>query len=287
MKHKTILVVPPRGIPLKAFKIRFSVAIVFIVVVIVGFTGLVLPLEILTNDVAEQNQRKNLTEQNRALLQKVISTLRMLKDLKAQIATLEMKQMHVAGVTGNDVLEPGEVKHDVDYRKLKSDEMLSYVGLLESRFAPFNRQLSDSLNLFDNIPILRPVPAPAMISRRFGISLDPFSGKRLHHNGTDFVAEAGAPIVATAAGVVKRVEKHAIWGIRIVIDHDNEYSTCYAHLGSYRTAKGRRVKRGEVIGELGSSGLSSGPHVHYEVWRNGEAVNPEHYFFPSELVSSE
>ncbi|MBN1308594.1 MAG: peptidoglycan DD-metalloendopeptidase family protein [Chitinispirillaceae bacterium] len=287
MKKRTVLIVPPRGVPLKAFRIRLFVAFFLAAVVVAGFTGLVLPFDFLTRDAAEQNYRKNLIEQNRALLQKIITTLRMLKDLKGQIARLEQHRRNVVEVSGNEGGPSAKPQGDIDFTLLESDELLSYIEKIEARFSPFIMQTSDSGNRFDSIPVLPPIPLPAVISRRFGMALDPFSGKKRFHNGTDFIAESGTPVMATAAGIVQRIEKHAIWGKKVVIKHGSGYSTTYAHLGAIATSQGKQVERGETIGEIGLSGLTSGPHVHYEIRCHGKAVDPEAYFFPHELVNAQ
>ena len=83
-----------------------------------------------------------------------------------------------------------------------------------------------------------------------------------------------------------RVEKDAVWGNRIVIAHADSISTVYAHLGTVSTASGRTVKRGEVIGTIGYSGLTTGPHVHYEILKNGVAVDPESFFYPGRTAKN-
>jgi murein DD-endopeptidase MepM/ murein hydrolase activator NlpD len=286
MNKKTILIVPPRGVSQKAFKIRPSMAVVLVVVILVGFTGFFLPYRTVTDNVAEQNQRKNLTEQNRALLQKVLSTLRLLKDVKVQVGRLEDKQAGVIVLSGSEIKQDAHVKlPEADLSKLSSDELLGRVEKIEAQLIPFRSLSSESGNVFNLVPVLRPVCSPASISRGYGVTLDPFSGKQRSHNGVDFVAEPGTPVIATASGIVLRIEKHPIWGNKVVIAHDNHYLTGYSHLGIIKTAQGRRVRRGEVIGLIGLSGLSSGPHVHYEVWHNGKNDDPEKYFFPDQLVS--
>lgn len=279
MKKRTILFVPPRGVPLKSLRIRLSVAVVFVLVVLAGFAGLFIPINYTQDDV-EQNQKKNLTEQNRALLQKILTTLRMLNNLKTQVARLEKKQGDVVTLAGQKVKRPADQHWKTDFSKFKSEDLLKYVDNQLARFQPFIPAIEDNGNVFENIPVLRPVPEPYIISRRFGIGKDPFSLKQLRHNGVDFVAEIGTPVLATAGGTVRRAEVHAIWGKRVYIDHGGGFSTIFAHLGETKVRAGKKVKRGEIIGTVGKSGLSSGPHVHYEVWRNGEAVDPEIYLFP-------
>ena len=285
MKRRTILIVPPRGVPLKAFRIRLSVAFFLAGIILVGFTGLFLPFKLFTNDVGEQIQRNNITEQNKALLQKIISTLRMLKDLKTKVSSLEQQRLHVADISGKPIEASDKPAERIDFSQLKSDELLSYIEKMEARFTPFGLSGGDSGNFFDSIPVMPPLPPPPIISRKFGVAMDPFSGKTRMHNGTDFTAESGTPVFATAAGIVQRIEKHAIWGNKVVIRHGAGFSTVYAHLGKVKTGQGRRVKRGETIGEIGLSGLTIGPHVHYEIWNDGRVLNPEEFLFPTQLIA--
>ena len=136
-------------------------------------------------------------------------------------------------------------------------------------------------NVFDTIPVIPPVASGSyVISRRYGMDRDPFTGQQKMHYGTDFAAELGVPVNATAAGVVARVESDPLWGRRVTIAHGRSFRTVYAHLGTVRVAQGKAVKRGEEIGTVGMSGLTTGTHVHYEIWHRDRAVNPEEYLFP-------
>jgi murein DD-endopeptidase MepM/ murein hydrolase activator NlpD len=284
MNKRTILIVPPRGVPLKAFRIRLSVAIFLLAIITIGLAGLLLPLEALTDDVAEQNQRRNITEQNKELLQRVLSTLRMLKDLKEQVVRLEEKRGEIKQVTGSKPRQEPLQLGGVDYTRMRPDELLTIVEKIETRFVPYGFYEEESGNVFDSLPVIPPV-VNAPVSRRFGMAIDPFSGKKRHHNGTDFIAEPGTAVIATASGVVQRIERHPIWGKRIYLRHSETFTTVYAHLGEIRTTQGKRVRRGEIIGEIGMSGLSSGPHVHYEILYDGNHVDPEAYVFPAALVA--
>ena len=282
MKKKTILIVPPRGIAVKAFKIRLSVAIIFIIFILCGFAGYFIPFNSFTLDIVEQNQKKNLSEQNKALLQKILSTLKLLNNLKDQVARLDQKRHNVLGFGGIVNRDTFAEKLGIDFDKLEPDELLRYVENKESRFQALASTITEKDNLFDRVPVIRPVPEPFIISRVFGASKDPFTAKDKWHYGIDFIAEESTPVFSTASGIVSKVENHPVWGRRVVIDHGGEFSTIYAHLGKTEVKKGKRVDRGDVIGVIGMSGLSTGPHIHYEIWKNGAAVNPEDYFFPTE-----
>jgi murein DD-endopeptidase MepM/ murein hydrolase activator NlpD len=122
------------------------------------------------------------------------------------------------------------------------------------------------------MPTLWPVTGP--ITGHFGERLDPFSGEGAFHTGVDISAEYGTPVRAAADGVVIEAQADAGYGRLVVIDHGFGVTTWYAHLSSFTVPPGIRVKRGDVIGYVGVSGRTTGPHVHYEVRINGAPVNP-------------
>lgn len=120
-------------------------------------------------------------------------------------------------------------------------------------------------------------PVLGHITDSFGERLDPFSGEGAFHTGVDVASDYGAPVHATADGVVTIADDHAGYGRLVVIDHGFGITTWYAHLSAFSTVPGTRVKRGEVVGYTGISGRSTGPHVHYEVRVNNAPVNPWRY----------
>ena len=115
------------------------------------------------------------------------------------------------------------------------------------------------------------------LSSPYGFRADPFSGKRAWHAGIDFSALAGSDVMATAAGVVTTVERKAGYGIFVEISHGDGYTTRYGHNKTVLVKKGDLVEKGQTIAKVGSTGRSTGPHVHYEVTRNGKRVNPWRY----------
>jgi septal ring factor EnvC (AmiA/AmiB activator) len=120
-------------------------------------------------------------------------------------------------------------------------------------------------------------PVLGHITDGFGARLDPFSGEGAFHTGVDVSADYGAPVHATADGIVIDVGQHSGYGRVVILDHGFGMTTWYAHLSSFAAVAGTRVKRGEVIGYTGISGRSTGPHVHYEVRLNNAPVNPWRY----------
>jgi murein DD-endopeptidase MepM/ murein hydrolase activator NlpD len=120
-------------------------------------------------------------------------------------------------------------------------------------------------------------PVLGHITDSFGERLDPFSGEGAFHTGVDVATDYGAPVHATADGIITIAENHAGYGRLVVIDHGFGITTWYAHLSSFSAVPGARVKRGEVVGYTGISGRSTGPHVHYEVRMNNAPINPWRY----------
>jgi len=117
----------------------------------------------------------------------------------------------------------------------------------------------------------------ARLSSGFGTRRHPILGYRRAHKGVDFAAPRGTPIKAAGDGVVERADRYGSFGNYIRIRHANGYKTAYAHLKGFRRGvrKGRRVRQGDIIGYVGTTGRSTGPHLHYEVHLNGKAVNPQ------------
>ncbi len=125
------------------------------------------------------------------------------------------------------------------------------------------------------MPSLWPVIGP--ITCAFGERMDPFSGEGAFHTGVDIGAQYGDPVHATADGVVINAEDHVGYGRLVVVDHGFGVTSWYGHLSSLNVTVGQQIKRGDVIGYVGVSGRTTGPHVHYEVRINGAPVNPMRY----------
>jgi murein DD-endopeptidase MepM/ murein hydrolase activator NlpD len=137
-------------------------------------------------------------------------------------------------------------------------------------------------NLLLAIPAIQPVRNENLkrVASGFGYRIDPFTKVRKMHNGMDFTANTGSPIYATGDGVVSRADNTASgFGNHVVIRHGFGYESLYAHLSKYNCRPGQHVKRGDVIGYVGSTGRSEGPHCHYEVHKDGKVVNPLNFYY--------
>ncbi len=133
------------------------------------------------------------------------------------------------------------------------------------------------------IPAIQPVSKRDLkyISSYFGYRIHPFYKTVMFHEGIDFTAPKGAKVYATGDGVVKEASLINLdgFGKKIIIEHGFGYQTIYAHLNSFNVKPGQKVKRGDIIATVGTSGLSTGPHLHYEVIYNHQKVNPAYFMF--------
>jgi murein DD-endopeptidase MepM/ murein hydrolase activator NlpD len=123
------------------------------------------------------------------------------------------------------------------------------------------------------IPSRRPIEQMSL-SSSYGMRVHPITGKLARHNGVDIPAPYGTPIYATADGIVGRAQRLGGYGNYVEIEHGNAIETRYGHMSSFVVRPGQQVKKGDVIGYVGSTGRSTGNHLHYEVRIDGEPVNP-------------
>ncbi len=153
------------------------------------------------------------------------------------------------------------------------DDRSEQLSVLETMM--MNRNLQTEV-----MPAGRPITR-GWLSSYFGLRTDPFTGRRAHHNGIDFAGKFDSDIVSVAAGVVTYAGKRSGYGRLVEINHGNGYSTRYGHAHEILVKVGDTIKKGQLIAKMGSSGRSTGPHVHFEVLYNGRAVNPKKYIHAS------
>lgn len=197
------------------------------------------------------------------------------------------KSVREAGVGGTDRYEDirnKDIAHEeVIVQLSEALDKLSRQIYIESKSHDEIIQLAENKEkLYAAIPAIQPVPkkATVVLASGFGIRIHPIYKVRKMHTGMDFAAPIGTPIYATADGIVDNVEvSFTGYGKKVEINHGFGYRTRYAHMHAFAVRNGQHVKRGELIGFVGDTGLSTAPHLHYEVFINGAQVNPVHYFF--------
>jgi murein DD-endopeptidase MepM/ murein hydrolase activator NlpD len=138
-------------------------------------------------------------------------------------------------------------------------------------------QADDLDNTLKYVPLRRPLAGELEMSSPFGVRIDPFYHQPSMHPGIDFHANVGDPIYATAAGKVVKAGWEGGYGNMVEIDHGEGLATRYGHMSEIDVTVGQKIRIGQIIGRVGTTGRSTGPHLHYEVRVNGEAVNPEKF----------
>jgi murein DD-endopeptidase MepM/ murein hydrolase activator NlpD len=150
----------------------------------------------------------------------------------------------------------------------------SQVETISASLQSFEKQWSDHLSWLESLPIATPIHSDYRLSSGFGLRTDPFTGSLAMHEGIDFSAEIGTPVLATGPGIVTRSDWDSGYGHVIEVKHAENFMTRYAHLSKRHVNEGARVSTGARLGEVGSTGRSTGPHLHYEVFRNSRVLNP-------------
>jgi murein DD-endopeptidase MepM/ murein hydrolase activator NlpD len=158
-------------------------------------------------------------------------------------------------------------------------ELTSY---LENSIEPIEqvgKMLKTQQNLFTEIPSINPVKNPNVhVSMPFGPNVHPLNGNWYIHKGMDFSTwRSGDPVMATASGQVVTVGFDNSFGNFVIIKHNHGIYTRYAHLSTFRVKRGQLVDQGQIIGNIGNTGISTGPHLHYEVHIGSDVVDPAKY----------
>ncbi|HET8773520.1 MAG TPA: peptidoglycan DD-metalloendopeptidase family protein [Thermoanaerobaculia bacterium] len=186
----------------------------------------------------------------------------------AGITTLDEASQGGSGGLRNDELAANPYRDDVDKMSFRSHNLNKDLNVLEQKFTAQSHLLSSTPSI---------APVRGILTDGFGGRSDPFTGERGQHGAVDISSAVGQPIRSPADGIVVKAEWANGYGNVIFISHGYGYSTRYGHLSSFATRPGQRVKRGDVIGYVGSTGRSTGPHLHYEVRVNNNPVNPLEY----------
>ncbi len=232
-------------------------------------------------DALKQHNQENINALTNTLakLQAHIIRLDTLGNRLTDVAKLDKKAFNFdfEPAIGGPV-EPGEVLQDIRYQEFvkRLDKVSRDIDSRSKQLAILEKILISEHFQKATTPTGKPAP-DGRISSYFGMRKDPFTGAKRMHKGMDVAARLGAPVVATADGIVTKVEKKPGYGKMLEIDHGYGISTRYGHNNTVKVKVGDIVKQGQVIATMGSTGRSTGPHVHYEVLRNGKQINPRTY----------
>jgi murein DD-endopeptidase MepM/ murein hydrolase activator NlpD len=162
-------------------------------------------------------------------------------------------------------------------------DILSKQTVVQSRsLDEIERLAANKAELIEAIPSIQPIKNEDLkrMASGYGYRKDPFTKKRRFHYGMDFTAKKGTPIYATGNGIVKRADNRSSgYGKHIRIDHGFGYVSLYGHLNKYNVRRGQKVKRGDIIGYVGNTGRSAGPHLHYEIFKDNKRINPLNFYY--------
>lgn len=279
--------------------VRFRNAFVFLTVS--ALFGLIMLLVLLSSplietpkEIAQAREIDNYQlqyEQLNRKMQQIESVLDNLQDRDNQIYRVifeanpiseDVRKAGFGGVNRYADLE-GFENSELVVSTTKRMEILSKQVVVQSKsLDEIQRMALDKEVLLSAIPSIQPINNEDLrrMASGYGWRTDPFTKTRRKHKGMDFSAPTGTPIYATSDGKVIRVDGRAAgYGKHIRIDHGFGYVTLYAHLSKYNVRRGQEVKRGDVIGFVGNTGRSVAPHLHYEIRKDGVAVNPINFYY--------
>ncbi|MDR2979310.1 MAG: M23 family metallopeptidase [Bacteroidales bacterium] len=243
-------------------------------------------------------KEKMLQRENNELKQALKSVNRRLDVMNTMLLDIEERDDEVYRTIFETDPMPRAVKFSSLYKQTKYDELNSTEAalllneirgksdLLTLRLAEESRSLDTVMELAQSqsemlaaIPAIRPLKNMYRITSGFGNRYHPILKTLRPHTGIDIAAPKGTPVYATADGVVSYEAAGSGYGITVILNHGYSYQTVYGHLSKKVVKVGQKVKRGQIIGYVGNTGLSMGSHLHYEVIKGGKYVNPVHYFF--------
>jgi murein DD-endopeptidase MepM/ murein hydrolase activator NlpD len=231
--------------------------------------------------------RDEVAQRDRFMRENIDVMAKRLGELQAKVLQLESLGERVSGLAGINPTDikatPGQGGLLVAQRSLNMDELRAALLDLDQRM----NQRTDVMTVIESrlfeqkikkmmVPTAPPVKDVGLGSA-FGWRIDPFSGQSALHTGLDFPAESGTPILAAAGGVVVAQEFHPQYGNMIEVDHGNDLITRYAHASRVMIRKGDLIKRGQKIAEIGNTGRSTGPHLHFEVLVQGVPQDPQKF----------
>ncbi len=164
----------------------------------------------------------------------------------------------------------------------KADKLSKQLYIQSKSFDEVINLAKDKANMLAAIPAIQPIANKDLgrVASGYGYRIHPIYKTRKLHTGMDFTAPQGTPIYATGDGKIAKVKRSRKgYGNHVIIDHGFGYQTLYAHMTKYIVYRGQKVKRGEIIGYVGSTGTSVAPHLHYEVIKNKRKINPVNYYY--------
>lgn len=288
-KFYTIMIIPHARAQLRKIHISQN----FLIIVSVVLATLLISSAFIPHLILKARNQSGtlaqLKEENKVLKDQNKEFEQSMSSLRQQLTDYEQKSIRFAamlgvageiptsniGVGGGNISNLNSIPSNAEIFNEEMGALKQRSENLDSSFKIIENRYSSLIKKLNCIPSIMPVRG--IIGYNYGWRKDPFTGKRDFHRGLDIAAPTGTEIKAPADGVVTKVRRRPGYGKSIAISHRNGITTFYAHLSKYNVKAGKRVKRGDIIGFVGSTGRSTGPHLHYEVRVSGKHINPLKY----------
>ena len=270
-----------------AFLVLSSIMIASCFIVVYYFLGIGSNNTIKINSLRRENNElkreiRRITESYQEMILEIDSLSILNRELRNSVNLQPISEAEILLGTGGgeDFYNFGLTIQDTEIEEmLKSvDKMIAKVNFEKNQANEISSTLRSNRELYSSMPAINPTGDRYSIYG-YGMRVHPILGIRKFHHGLDINCNRGTPVHATGNGKVTAVERQSGFGLVIEIKHGFGYSTIYAHLSKALVKRGERVTRGQIIAKSGNSGLSSGPHLHYEVRHNGKSLNPIDFFF--------
>jgi len=300
-KFYTVMIIPHTRARFSKIKVSATFVLILSLIALAAIvsTGL-LPVyvQVSKTRAAEIRSLKQENRDLRAASQEVDKSLTSLRDQVALFETKATKFAMMAGVQDLPSSRPvGGVREmpspsnglpasgSVASHRLREEleTLQDRSGVLTESYGLLERVLHDQSLLLAATPSIAPVHG--MVAYGFQWRRDPFTGQRAFHSGLDIVANQGTKIRAPADGVVVKAGREAGYGNVVYISHGNDVTTRFGHLSDFAVRVGQEIQRGDIIGYVGNTGRSLGPHLHYEVLLQGRKVNPTDFIIDDDQVS--
>lgn len=298
-KKSRLIFIGSKTSEIKEFTLSFPKIFILIVLFLV-ITGLTLKYSIdFIVDFSQNSRIAQLKKENNFLQEQLVYMGTKITDLRTRVNDIEkmddqFRAQFDLPLVGSDVRQVGvggsslELENRVGYSEYPfGQDLISALNVLEKLDREIKleklsyEELIGTMKVREDslryLPVLKPVPN-ARFTDGFGNRRHPILKRIKFHHGVDLAADKGTPVVAPADGYVTYARRNGGFGQFIKINHKYGYETCYGHLNKIFVRAGQYVKRGEKIGEVGSTGLSTSNHLHYEVHYKGKAINPSQFF---------
>lgn len=283
-RYSTIIFVPHARAKFRKLRVSHRVALSIISILTSSFCLSMFFSVQYFNSLTRSHELTKLKRENRDLQIANEQFSRSVENLRGQLKGVEEKTRElriIAGVNAFDTTTQGGVggarndnlattayRDEIDTMTFRSRRLESDLSLLEARLVERYRWLSSTPSI---------VPVRGILTDGFGGRSDPFTGEPGTHYAIDISTSTGQVVRTPADGIIVKAEWANGYGNVVYISHGYGYSTRYGHLRAFKVKPGQRVKRGDMLGFVGSTGRSTGPHLHYEVRLNGKPVNPLEY----------